>query len=307
MSSEFGHESVLLEETVSALAPLPGGRYIDATLGLGGHAERLLEASTPGGQLLGIDADPDTLAPAHARLARFGDRVRIVHANFRDLAAIARGAGFDQVDGILFDLGISSRQLGPNGRGFSFQYDAPLDMRLDPSIDLAATELVNELDPKDLAGVLRQYGQEPDAGRIARGIARRRPIQTTQQLAEAVAAVTPRRGARTHPATRTFQALRIAVTGELDVLPPALSAAVGLLRPGGRLAVIAFHSLEDRIVKDFLRTESRACICPPQLPVCVCSHSPTLRLLHAAEKPSTSEVAANPRSRSARLRLAERI
>jgi 16S rRNA (cytosine1402-N4)-methyltransferase len=308
VSSNIAHHvPVLVTQTVSALACRPGGSYIDATLGLGGHARRILEASAPDGRLLGIDADPDALRRADARLQPFADRVRLIRGNFRELSSLARDAGFSNVDGVLFDLGVSSLQLSAEGRGFSFQHNAPLDMRMDPVLRRSAADLVNELDPRALAGILRQYGQEPEAGRVARAIARRRPIHTTIELADAVAAAVPRRGARTHPATRTFQALRIAVNDELDALPPALRAAVDLLRPGGRLAVITFHSLEDRIVKDFLRVESRDCLCPPQLPVCVCSHRASLSLVRGLpEKPGAEELAANPRSRSAHLRIAER-
>jgi 16S rRNA (cytosine1402-N4)-methyltransferase len=308
VSSDFEHQSVLLKETMAALAPRPGGCYIDATVGLGGHAEWLLEASSPDGRLLGLDADPDSLERAAERLARFGPRAQLIHGNFRDLASLASDAGFGRVDGVLFDLGVSSFQLGPTGRGFSFQYDAPLDMRLDPALDQTAADLVNELGVEELAHLFRRFGEEPEAGRIARAIAQRRPISTTRQLADAVGAVLARRGARIHPATRTFQALRIAVNDELGALPLALTASVGLLRPSGRLAVIAFHSLEDRIVKEVLRSESRDCLCPPRLPICVCGHRATLRLVRGiAETPSADERAANPRSRSARLRVAERI
>ncbi len=308
VSSDYGHISVLVREAIAGLCVRAGGRYIDATLGAGGHAESILESSDPDGRLLGIDADPDALARAEFRLARFRDRVQLIRGNFRDLAAHARAAGLRDVDGILFDLGVSSLQLGPEGRGFSFQYDAPLDMRMDPSLERSAAEMVNDLDAAELAEILRRYGQEPEAGRIARGIVSQRPIHSTTQLAGAITAVVPRRGARAHPATRTFQALRIAVNDELDALLPALRAAIELLRPGGRLAVISFHSLEDRLVKEFLRTESRDCLCPPKLPVCACSHRAALRLVRgAAETPSAEELAANPRSRSAHLRLAERI
>jgi 16S rRNA (cytosine1402-N4)-methyltransferase len=306
--TEHEHLPVLLEESIAGLAIRPGGRYIDGTLGLGGHAERILEASSPDGRLLGIDVDPNALTRAQARLSRFGDRAQVIKGNFRRLGRLSAESGFADVDGILLDLGVSSLQLSAGGRGFSFQHDAPLDMRMDPTLDRTAADLVNDLRCTDLAELLHHYGEEPSAVRIARAIVRRRPFRTTAELAGAIEVAAPRRGARLHPATRTFQALRIAVNDELESLKQALDASLGLLRSGGRLAVISFHSLEDRIVKGFFREESRDCLCPPQLPVCICSHKAALRLVQAsAVNASPAEVAANPRSRSAHLRVAARI
>lgn len=299
---------MLFQAVLSALAPQPGGRFIDATVGAGGHAAGLLAATTPGGRLLGLDRDPAALAVARQRLSAYGERVRLVQASFADLATIARTYEFAPVDGILFDLGLSSLQLADPKRGFSFQAEGPLDMRFDPTQDLTAADLVNNLSMNDLAELLYQYGEERESHRIARAIVQARPIRSTRQLAEVVARAIGGRRGRTHPATRTFQALRIAVNDELGQLEAALPQAVALLRPGGRLAVITFHSLEDRIVKAFMRRESRDCICPPGLPVCVCGHTASLRLITRKPiTPSAEKVQTNPRSRSAKLRVAERM
>jgi len=305
------HEPVLLAETLTYLAPRPGGRYIDATFGGGGHTRAILEASAPDGQLLAIDADPAAVARAEALAARFPGRLIPCHGNFRDLAQLARRFGFAPVDGVLFDLGLSSDQLADPARGFSFQQPGPLDMRFDPTRGEPAAVIVNTWSEEALAELFWRYGEEPHARAIARAIVAaraRRPIETTTQLAELVERVVGGRRQRIHPATRVFQALRIAVNRELEVLEPALEQAVELLRTGGRLVVIAFHSLEDRIVKQFLRREAAHCICPPGTPVCVCGHVPRLRVLTPrAVRPAAEEVARNPRSRSARLRAAERV
>ncbi|RLC81231.1 MAG: 16S rRNA (cytosine(1402)-N(4))-methyltransferase [Chloroflexi bacterium] len=302
------HIPVLLNEVIEGLTVKPGGLYIDATVGAGGHAEAILEASSPNGCLLGIDADEEAVRLASEKLARFGDRVVIVRANFSDLAFVARREGFIEVDGILFDLGFASFQIENPERGFSLYADGPLDMRYDRSKGFSAYHLVNRLKEKELAEIIRRYGEEPKAHRIARAIVRARPIRTTLELARVVEQVTgPGRG-RLHPATRTFLALRIAVNDELGALRAALPQAVELLAPGGRVAVISFHSLEDRIVKEFFRRESRDCICPPEVPVCCCGHKATLRVITPKPiRPSPEEVEANPRSRSARLRIAEKI
>jgi 16S rRNA (cytosine1402-N4)-methyltransferase len=281
---------------------------IDATIGGGGHAAGLLDATAPDGQLLGLDRDPAALATARERLSAYGERVRLVLTSFAGLATVARAEGFAPADGVLLDLGLSSLQLADPARGFSFQAEGPLDMRFDPTQDLTAADLVNDLPMNDLADLLYQYGEERESRRIARAIVQARPIHTTRQLAEVVAGALGGRRGRIHPATQTFQALRIAVNDELAQVEAVLSQAVEVLKPGGRLAVITFHSLEDRIVKDFMRRESRDCICEPGLPICVCSHKASLRLV--ARKPITpseAEVQANPRSRSAKLRVAERI
>jgi 16S rRNA (cytosine1402-N4)-methyltransferase len=306
------HTSVLYDEVLAFLAPRPGGRYIDCTVGGGGHAEGVLARSSPGGQLLGLDADPAALARVRERLAPFGARVWLCHANFRELGRCARAAGFDAVDGILFDLGLSSDTLEVSGRGFSFRRDEPLDMRFDPTAGESAAALLADSTEAALRDILRRYGEEPAAGRLARALVRARaraPLQTTGDLVAVVESVLgPPRG-RAHPATRTFQALRIAVNDELDSLGAALEEAVRLLAPGGRLVVIAFHSLEDRIVKQFLRAESGGeCRCPPGLPVCVCARAPRLRLLtRKPVAPSEAEIARNPRARSAKLRAAVRL
>jgi 16S rRNA (cytosine1402-N4)-methyltransferase len=300
---------VLLREALDALDVRPGGGYIDATVGLGGHAEAILGAAAPDGRLLGIDADPEALAIAQQRLAGFGERVRLVRGNFRDLAALAEAEGFRPVHGILLDLGVSSLQFGPHGRGFTFSWDQPLDMRMDPTLPISAAHIVNSYTAQDLADLLYQYGEERRSRAIARAIVRARPLTTTGQLARAIEQAVGGAGHRIHPATRAFQALRIAVNRELDALTAALRAAHDLLdAPGGTLVVISYHSLEDRIVKEFFRRQSRDCLCPPEAMVCVCNHRATLRpVTHGALMPSPSEVAANPRARSARLRAAARL
>jgi 16S rRNA (cytosine1402-N4)-methyltransferase len=307
MDQAGGHVPVLYDQVLAWLQPRPGGWYVDATLGAGGHARGILLASHPDGRLLGLDADPDALLHASKVLEPFGDRVTLRVANFRQLGAVAGALDIREVDGILMDLGLSSRQLDEAERGFSFAQDGPLDMRMDRSRRESAADLVNTLSEAELSDILWQYGEERHSRRIARAIVAARPLVTTGQLADLVARTVGRRE-KIHPATRTFQALRIAVNEELEALSEALPEARDLLRPGGRLAVIAFHSLEDRLVKAFYRQEARACICPPELPVCVCQHQATLRVLTSKPvRPSADETARNPRSRSARLRVAERL
>lgn len=310
-NSVQSHAPVLKEEVVRYLAVQPGGRYVDCTVGAGGHARAILEASSPGGVLLGMDADPAAIKIAGAALEEFSGSVRLVVANFREIGSVCRRYKFEPVHGIVFDLGISSLQLASE-RGFSFQVEAPLDMRFNPEQTLTAADIVNEYDDSDLADVIWRYGEEPGSRRIARAIVAARPIETTTQLADVVARAAGggKRTARKkiHPATRTFQALRIAVNDELTAISEALEQAVGLLGAGGRIAVISFHSLEDRIVKQFFQRESRDCICPPQQPVCTCGHVATLNVLtRRPVKPSEEELAANPRSRSAKLRAAQRL
>jgi 16S rRNA (cytosine1402-N4)-methyltransferase len=309
------HVPVMPDEVAAMLAPAPGSRHVDATLGGGGHAERILAASDPDGRLLGLDADGAAIARVRARIgSRYGDRLRLRQANFRDLADVAPAEGFPTIDGCLFDLGLSSFQLADAERGFGIRTGGPLDMRFDTSRGVPAAELLSTLDAGELTALLRRYGEEPFAGRIARAIVEARrtaPIRTAEELAAIVARVAPSRAPgrrRIHPATRVFQALRIAVNEELDALQTGLAAAVDLLRPGGRLVVLSYHSLEDRIVKRFLQAERRGCTCPPELPVCICGREPRLRLL--APKgvvPTAGEITANPRARSARLRAAERL
>jgi 16S rRNA (cytosine1402-N4)-methyltransferase len=310
-----GHLPVLVDEVIEMLAPAPGSLHIDATLGGGGHTERILEAASPAGRLLGLDADPAAIARVESRLrGRFGDRLVLRQANFRELAEVAPAAGFGAVDGCLFDLGLSSFQLADRERGFGFRAGGPLDMRFDPSRGVPASELLASLDAAELTALFRRYGEEPKAPRIARAIVDARrvaPVATAEDLAalvERVVPPNPRVRRRTHPATRVFQALRIAVNEELDALMDGLAAALDLLRPGGRLVVLSYHSLEDRIVKRFFQAERRGCVCPPELPVCVCGRNPRLRLVtNPSLTPTATELAANPRARSARLRAAERL
>ncbi len=303
------HTPVLLEEVIEALAVRPGGRYVDCTVGGGGHTERILEASSPDGEILGVDLDPEALAGARQQLASFGDRITLVEGNFGQLGDICREQGFAPVEGILLDLGLSSLQLEDGPRGFSFQREGPLDMRFSPRQELTAADIVNTYSEERLAKLLWEYGEERLSRRIARRLIDQRPLRTTTQLAKAVEQAVGRRTRGViHPATKTFQALRIAVNQELRHLETALVQAHGLLGFGARLVVISYHSLEDRRVKDFLRQEARDCLCPPGVPVCACGHQATLRLVgRGATKPSEAEVAANPRARSARLRVAERL
>ena len=310
-----GHLPVLVDEVIEMLAPAPGSLHIDATLGGGGHTERILEAAKPDGRLLGLDADPAAIARVQARLGPvYGDRLVLRQANFRELADVAPAAGFGAVDGALFDLGLSSYQLADRQRGFGFRTGGPLDMRFDTSRGVPASELLASLDTAELTALFRRYGEEPKAPRIARAIVDARrvaPIATAEELAALVERVlppNPRQPRRTHPATRVFQALRIAVNEELDALQAGLASALDLLRPGGRLVVLSYHSLEDRIVKRFFQAERRGCICPPELPVCVCGRNPRLRLVTSPSlTPTAAEIATNPRARSARLRAAERL
>lgn len=309
MEETASHIPVLLDEVLRGLNPHPGQHHIDATLGAGGHAEAILQAIAPDGQVLALDADPVALNSARQRLAPYNDRVHLVNANFAQLATIARSYDFVPVHGVLLDLGLSSVQLSAAERGFSFQSEGPLDMRYDPSGPITAADLVNSLSQSELADLLYRFGEERRSRGIARAIVAARPIYSTQELADVVArAVGGRRGAKIHPATRTFQALRIAVNDELGALSSALPEATTILAPGGRLAVISFHSLEDRIVKNFFIQESKDCICPPDQPTCTCGHRATLRII--TRKPiiaSSDETRVNPRARSAKLRVAERM
>ncbi|MBI4303559.1 MAG: 16S rRNA (cytosine(1402)-N(4))-methyltransferase RsmH [Chloroflexi bacterium] len=302
------HIPVLLNETIKALAVRPGGRYIDCTLGGGGHAAAILEHSWPGGQLLGIDADPEALQIARARLERYRESILLVNDNFANLEAICYKYDFFPVHGVLFDLGLSSIQLETEGRGFSFQQEAPLDMRFDRHQKLTAADIVNTYSEAELAHLLLDYGEEWHSRQIARHIVRERPVETTTQLASIVERAVGGRRGKIHPATKTFQALRIAVNNELQNLESALGQAINVLGFEGRLVVISYHSLEDRIVKQFMQRESRDCICPPGTPACVCGHKARLWLINKKViTPSPEELALNPRSRSARLRVAERL
>jgi 16S rRNA (cytosine1402-N4)-methyltransferase len=283
---------------------------IDCTLGQAGHARQILERITPGGRLLGIDRDPAAVKAGQVALAQFGPAAVVVHGSFSDLEAIAGSAGFDKADLILFDFGISSTQLDAPERGFSFRAEGPLDMRMDVTSSLTAEQVVNEFEPSEIERILRSYGEERWARRIAQFIVARRPLRTTRDLAQAVEAAIPRKAwpRDINVATRTFQGLRIAVNDELGEIEAGLKAALSTLNPGGRMATISFHSLEDRLVKSFFNVESKDCICPPQQPVCTCGHRATLRIItRRPVRPSEEEVTANPRARSARLRVAEKL
>ena len=309
---DYGHRPVLLDECLEALAIKPGGVYLDGTLGRAGHSLAILRRLTAGGRLIGIDQDMTAIEAARERLAEFGDRVTLVHGNFRDLGSILRDLGAEGLDGMLFDLGVSSPQLDEPRRGFSYMHDAPLDMRMDGTAALDARQVVNTWSGEELCRILREYGEERYAARIAQAILRRRaqaPIETTGELADIIRSAMPAAALREkqHPAKRSFQAVRIAVNGELDALPPMLEAAAEALAPGGRLAVITFHSLEDRIVKQTLRRLATGCTCPPEFPVCVCGKKP--KLAAVTRKPITAgpaELEENPRARSAKLRVSER-
>jgi len=308
------HVPVLLEETVSGLALAPDVDSVDGTLGGGGHADALLGATAPRGRLLGLDMDPQAVHRARVRLALYGERAVLEQGNFRRLGAIASRWGFAGVQAIVLDLGVSSHQLAEGacttGRGFSFMAPGPLDMRMDPTGPLTAGEIVNEWTQDDLANTIYRHGEEPRSRRIARAIVAARPLSTTTELADVVSrAVAGRSGrGRLHPATKVFQALRIQVNDELTALEEVLPQAVILLRPGGRLAVITFHSLEDRIVKRFVQREVRDCICPPDVLACRCGHRATLKAVTGKPIcPSEREQRDNPRSRSAKLRIAQRL
>jgi 16S rRNA (cytosine1402-N4)-methyltransferase len=303
------HEPVMLREVLAGLNVQPGGRYVDCTVNGGGHTEAILFASAPGGSVLGLDADPEAIERARRRLSHFGSSVALVNANFREIDAVCKERGFDPVNGVLFDLGLSSIQLASSPRGFSFQREGPLDMRFGPNQETTASYWVNEAPEADLADVIWRFGEERESRKIARAVVSSRPLQTTTDLAKAVEQAVGRRpGSQTHPATRTFQALRIAVNQELATLNDALPRAHGLLGFGSRLVVISYHSLEDRIVKQFFARESRDCICPPRQPVCTCGHKATLRqVTRGALTPSAEEIRRNPRARSAKLRVAERL
>jgi 16S rRNA (cytosine1402-N4)-methyltransferase len=302
------HVPVLYQEVLTNLDPVPGGLYVDGTVGAGGHSRGILLASSPDGQLLGLDRDPAALQAAAEALAEFGQRATLVQGSYADLKTHLNNLNWHTVDGILLDLGLSSLQLDQPERGFSFRLDGPLDMRFDPGQSLQASDLVNHASKEELAELIFKYGEEEHSRKIAAAIIANRPLGSTKELAEIIAATMGRRSSKIHPATKTFQALRIAVNQELDALESFLPQALEALRPGGRLAVIAFHSLEDRMVKQFFRLESSDCICPPQVPQCVCGHTAVIREI--TRRPiiaGEEEIRHNPRSRSAKLRIAEKI
>jgi 16S rRNA (cytosine1402-N4)-methyltransferase len=296
-----------LQPVLRFLDARAGGVIVDGTVGGGGHARSILAKSAPDGRLIGLDRDPAALQAAAKRLAAFGDRVTLLRGSFASLSHLV--GDMAPLDGVLLDLGFSSLQLADPGRGLSFSREGPLDMRFDPAAPgPTAGDLVNELHVNELVDILYRYGEERQARRIARAIVAARPLRTTSELAQVVAGAVRGKRERIHPATRTFQALRIVVNDELGALEAVLPQAVDLLAPGGRLVVISFHSLEDRIVKQFMRRESRDCICPPEIPACVCDHRAQLEVLTSKPvRASNQEVAANPRSSSARLRAAERL
>ncbi|MDX9803016.1 MAG: 16S rRNA (cytosine(1402)-N(4))-methyltransferase RsmH [Dehalococcoidales bacterium] len=302
------HVPVMLQEAIHGLKVETGGRYVDCTVGAAGHSTAILNASSPGGQLLGFEADPQAVAIARERLEAFGSSALIVNRNFAGLEEECLERGFFPLNGVLFDLGLSSMQLAESGRGFSFQYDAPLDMRFSPDQELSVEEIVNSYKESDIASIIYRYGEEPASRRIAAAIVNNRPLHTTVQLADIIARAVGGKKGRIHPATRTFQAFRIAVNRELENLESALYQALNLLGCGGRLVVISYHSLEDRIVKRFFREESRNCICLPGSPVCTCSHRASIKQVNRKViTPSPEEIRQNPRSRSARMRIAERV
>lgn len=304
MNQQPIHIPVLLNETIEALQVQPGRKYIDCTVGEGGHAAAILEK---GAHLLGIDIDPQAIEIARKRLQPYGENAILINENFENLERICSDSGFHPVHGVLFDLGMSSLQLTDTSRGFSFQHDSPLNMRFSPSQDLSAATIVNTFPEDELAAIIKKYGEERKSKQIARSIVANRPIDTTLRLATVIERTVGFRG-KIHPATKTFQALRITVNQELQRLETALKQVANILFLGGRLVVISFHSLEDRLVKHYMRQESRDCICPPRTPVCVCGHKAVFKLItKKVITPSLAEVQANPRSRSARMRVAERV
>ena len=310
MSTEetAAHQPVLYHEVLEAIRPQSDARYLDGTVGLGGHALGILDASSPNGHLVGLDVDSQALGLAAQRLAEFGSRLILRHGTYGQLVQHLAAVAWDAVDGVLLDLGASSLQFDKPERGFSFLKEGPLDMRFDRSSPLTADELVNQWPEADLADILFRYGEEPKSRRIARAIVNARPVHSTVQLADVIAKATGGRRGGIHPATRSFQALRIAVNRELETLEAALPQAVAVLKPGGRLAVISFHSLEDRAVKLFFRQESRDYICPPGQLICICGHKASIKVITRRPiRPMPGEVEVNPRSRSARLRVAEKL
>lgn len=310
---EFQHKSVLLQECIDALNIRPDGIYLDGTLGGAGHSSQIARRLTEGGRLIGVDRDRTALAAAKERLAPYADRVTLVHSNFAEIDAILDSLGIPAVDGMLFDLGVSSPQLDDASRGFSYMADAPLDMRMDKDDVLTAGAVVNTWPQGELRRILYDYGEERYAPQIAAAICRARekaPIETTLELVDIIRSAMPAQALREkqHPAKRSFQAIRIAVNDELGAVSRMMQAAVGRLNPGGRLAVITFHSLEDRIVKSEMQQAARGCTCPPEFPVCVCGKKPLVKLV--TRKPIVSgpaELEENPRARSAKLRVAEKL
>lgn len=301
------HIPVLYQEVLDSLQPRSGGLYVDGTVGRGGHSAGILQQSAPDGRLLAFDRDPEALQTSQQRLSQNAQRTVFVHASYAQMGEIAPRYGFQQIDGILLDLGLSSNQLEDASRGFSFLRNGNLDMRFDPTQGITAADLINDLEEKALADLFWRYGEEPHSRKIAKAIISARPLHTTHELAELVVKTVGRKG-RNHPATQLFQALRIAVNEELQQVEMGLRAGISLLRTGGRFVVISFHSLEDRLVKQTFRQWVQTCICPPDQPVCTCSAQAIARLIsRKAIKPSDLEISQNPRSRSARLRVIEKL
>ena len=302
------HQPVLYKEIIHALQPKGGGRYVDGTLGAGGHARGILEASAPDGQLLGLDVDPQALALARKNLAPYEDRIHLAQASYTSLSTQLAQLQWEAVDGIVLDLGASSMQFDTPERGFSFLHDAPLDMRFGPHAVQTAADLVNKYSERELADLIYQYGEERESRKLARAIVKARPLHTTRQLVAVIEAVSPRRGDRVHPATRTFQALRIAVNEELASIEEVLPQAVTALGPGGRFAVISFHSLEDRIVKDFCREQSKDLVNPPYERIYEVERKATLKEINRKPiTPSEEETKDKPRARRAKLRIVEKL
>ncbi|MBR5364915.1 MAG: 16S rRNA (cytosine(1402)-N(4))-methyltransferase RsmH [Clostridia bacterium] len=311
---EFSHVSVMAKEVMDALCPERGGVYVDCTAGGGGHSFEIAKRLPASSRLVSFDQDDEAIAACKERLAPFADRVTVVKTNFRNLAAALDSLGIARIDGVLWDLGVSSHQLDDGERGFSYMKEAPLDMRMDRTAQKTAYDVVNGYDEGELVRILRDWGEERFAARIAARICQKRaerPIETTTALAEIISEAIPaaaRRAEAQNPARRSFQAIRIEVNGELDAIAPSIEAAVERMNPGGRLALITFHSLEDRIVKDTLRTLATGCTCPPEFPVCVCGGKPKIRLLSKKPiLPGREELEENPRSHSAKLRTAEKV
>ncbi len=303
------HNPVLTNEVIKGLNITPGGRYIDATLGEGGHSTNILIKSDPGGQVLGIDADHEAVSVAQKRVNYSSDKFLAVNDNFKNIRSIAMKYNFSPVHGILFDLGVSSLQLDAESRGFSFRRADPLDMRFSYNQNLSASQIINNYDENELANIIFYFGEEKKSRKIAKTIVRNRPIKSSLELADLICEVIPRKkNQKINPATKTFQAIRIAVNDELSALETALNESLTVIGEGGRIAVISYHSLEDRIVKNFFKKQSSECICPPRSPVCICKHEKTIKIISKKPIiPSTNEVNNNPRSRSAKLRIAERI
>lgn len=307
---DFHHIPVLFNETIEMLDCQPGDIIVDGTLGGGGHAQAILERILPGGTLIGIDRDPDALEAARRRLCKYQDSLITIHDNFANIESILGQLGIEAIDGMIMDLGVSSYQLDKGSRGFSYQSNAPLDMRMDPTQGLSAHDVVNKYDERRLTRIISQYGEERWAARIAKFIVDNRPIDTTEQLTQVIKAAIPAKARRQgpHPAKRTFQAIRIEVNKELEILEGAIESAVNKMKSGGRLCIITFHSLEDRIVKNTFKKLQNPCTCPPDAPICICGNQPLIKIVTRKPIiPSEREISENPRSRGAKLRACQKL